>query len=119
MRSGGWSRPARSTGCRASTPSRPPLPPRSTPRTRPAPTTSPESTRAGPSPSLPQRGTALASEEEILAAQADLAAEGLYVEPTAALTLAAARTLLAAGHLRADETNVVMLGGSGLKAGSK
>ncbi|MFN8633713.1 MAG: threonine synthase [Chloroflexota bacterium] len=64
-------------------------------------------------------GTASASEEEILAAQADLAAEGLYVEPTAALTLAAARNLLANGQLRAGETTVVMLGGSGLKAGSK
>jgi threonine synthase len=63
-------------------------------------------------------GTAIASEEEILAAQADLAAEGLYVEPTAALTLAAARHLLASGQLRADETNVVMLGGSGLKQGT-
>jgi threonine synthase len=64
-------------------------------------------------------GTAVASEEEILAAQADLAAEGLYVEPTAALTLAAARELLASGQLKADQTNVVMLGGNGLKAGSK
>jgi threonine synthase len=63
-------------------------------------------------------GTAVASEEEILAAQHDLAVEGLYVEPTAALTLAAARNLLASGELRAGETNVVMLGGSGLKAGS-
>jgi threonine synthase len=64
-------------------------------------------------------GTAVASEEEILAAQADLAAEGLYVEPTAALTLAAARTLLASGQLKPDQSNVVMLGGNGLKAGSK
>ncbi|HZO31027.1 MAG TPA: threonine synthase [Chloroflexota bacterium] len=64
-------------------------------------------------------GTAVASEEEILAAQHDLAAEGLYVEPTAAVTLAAARSLLSSGQLRADETNVVMLGGSGLKAGTK
>jgi threonine synthase len=64
-------------------------------------------------------GTAIASEEEILTAQHDLAAEGLYVEPTAALTLAAARSLLRSGQLRADETNVVMLGGSGLKQGSK
>ena len=36
--------------------------------------------------------------------------EGLYVEPTAALTLAAAHNLLASGQLRAGETNVVMLG---------
>ena len=80
---------------------------------------------ADPAPRDPGRparvggGTAVASEEEILAAQHDLAAEGLYVEPTAALTLAAARSLLASGQLRADETNVVMLGGSGLKQGSK
>jgi threonine synthase len=64
-------------------------------------------------------GTAVASEEEILAAQRDLAHEGLYVEPTAALTLAGARNLLASGQLRPDETNVVMLGGSGLKQGTK
>ena len=64
-------------------------------------------------------GTAVASEEEILAARDDLAHEGLFVEPTAALTLAAARHLLASGQLKADQTNVVMLGGSGLKAGSK
>ena len=48
-----------------------------------------------------------------------IAAEGLNVEPTAALPLAAARSLLASGHLRPDETNVVMLGGSGLKQGPK
>jgi threonine synthase len=60
-------------------------------------------------------GTAAASDDEILAAQHDLAAEGFYVEPTAALPLAAARSLLASGQLRAGETNVVMLGGSGLK----
>ena len=45
-------------------------------------------------------GTAVATDDEILAAQHDLAAEGLYVEPTAALTLAAARHLLASGQLR-------------------
>lgn len=64
-------------------------------------------------------GTAVATDKEILAAQHDLAAEGLYVEPTAALPLAAARHLLAQGQLRPDQTNVVMLGGSGLKQGSK
>lgn len=64
-------------------------------------------------------GTAVATDDEILAAQHDLASEGLYVEPTAALPLAAARHLLAAGALRADETTVVMLGGSGLKQGAK
>ncbi|MGE3267790.1 MAG: threonine synthase [Chloroflexota bacterium] len=64
-------------------------------------------------------GTAVASEEEILAAQHDLALEGLYVEPTGALTLAGARNLLASGQLRPDQRNVVMLGGSGLKQGSK
>ena len=37
-------------------------------------------------------GTAVATDEEILAAQVDLAAEGLYVEPTAALPLAAPAT---------------------------
>jgi len=64
-------------------------------------------------------GTAVASEEEILAAQRDLAHEGLYVEPTGALTLAGARNLLVSGLLHPGETNVVMLGGSGLKQGTK
>jgi threonine synthase len=64
-------------------------------------------------------GTAIATDEEILAAQADLAGEGLYVEPTAALPLAAARHLLASGQLRQGETTVVMLGGSGLKQGAQ
>jgi threonine synthase len=63
--------------------------------------------------------TATATEDEILTAQRDLATEGLYVEPTAALALAAARNLLASGHLRPNETNVVMLGGSGLKQSPK
>ncbi|MCC6174624.1 MAG: threonine synthase [Chloroflexi bacterium] len=62
-------------------------------------------------------GTAVASDDEILAAGRDLAAEGLYVEPTAALALAAARSLLAAGQVRSDVTTVVILGGSGLKQG--
>ena len=60
-------------------------------------------------------GTAVADDPAILAAGRELAAQGLYVEPTAALPYAAARKLLAAGTLRAGETNVVVLTGSGLK----
>jgi len=63
-------------------------------------------------------GTAQADDAQILGSQHDLAAEGLYVEATAALGLAGARVLLAAGELRAAETNVVLLCGSGLKQGA-
>ncbi len=62
-------------------------------------------------------GTAVADDEEIVAAGRDLAAQGLYVEPTAALAYAAARKLLESGTLRPDRANVVVLTGSGLKQG--
>lgn len=55
------------------------------------------------------------SEEEIVAALGALARKGLYVEPTAAAA-AAGLTQLAATHaIRADETTVLVLTGSGLK----
>ncbi|MDP8908352.1 MAG: pyridoxal-phosphate dependent enzyme [Chloroflexota bacterium] len=63
-------------------------------------------------------GTAAADDDQIRAAQHALAAEGLYVEATAALALAGAIVLLDAGTLRAGETNVVLLCGSGLKQGA-
>ena len=62
-------------------------------------------------------GTAVADDAEIVAAGRDLAAQGFYVEPTAALAYAGARKLLAAGLVRDGETSVVVLTGSGLKQG--
>ena len=56
------------------------------------------------------------SEDEIAAATLDLARTGIYVEPTSAQAAAAFARLLAAGTIRADETTVVVLTGTGLKA---
>jgi threonine synthase len=64
-------------------------------------------------------GTAVADDDEIRAARAELAAQGLYVEPTAALAYAGARVLLGRGELRPGEVNVVVLTGSGLKSGGR
>jgi len=55
-------------------------------------------------------------EEEIRRAQKELAQEGLYVEPTAALAPAAIPKLLACGLLSPGQTVVVPLTGFGLKA---
>lgn len=55
-------------------------------------------------------------EDEIAAATLDLARTGIYVEPTCAQAAAAFARLLAAGTIRADETTVVVLTGTGLKA---
>ena len=53
------------------------------------------------------------------AAQADLAArEGVFVEPAAAITLAALRADLASGRLRGDERVVCLLTGVGFKDAS-
>jgi threonine synthase len=46
----------------------------------------------------------------------ELASTGLYAEPTSAIAGAALSKLLAAGAIRQDETTVVVLTGSGLKA---
>jgi threonine synthase len=56
------------------------------------------------------------SEAEIVAALRDLAHRGLYVEPTAAAAAAGLTRLLADGVIRPDETTVLVLTGSGLKA---
>jgi len=57
------------------------------------------------------------AEEEILGAQRSLAREeGLYVEPTAALPVAALPEIIAHGSIQKGETIVVVLTGSGLKA---
>ena len=64
-------------------------------------------------------GAVMLSEAEIIAATRDLAGMGLYVEPTAAQSAAAFAKLLAAGTITQDQTTVVVLTGSGLKAKSR
>jgi threonine synthase len=61
-------------------------------------------------------GTVAVSEEAIEAALHALARTGLYVEPTCALAAAALDDLTANGAIRADETTVVVLTGTGIKA---
>ena len=61
-------------------------------------------------------GAVMLEEEEIAAATLDLARTGIYVEPTCAQAAAAIARLLAAGTIRADETTVVVLTGTGLKS---
>ena len=56
------------------------------------------------------------SEEEIVEAMNDLARSGLYVEPTSASAAAALSVLLRRGVIRPEETTVVVLTGTGLKA---
>ncbi len=56
------------------------------------------------------------SESEIEAAHGELARTGLYVEPTCASAAAALSKLLDAGVVRPDETTVLILTGTGLKA---
>jgi threonine synthase len=60
--------------------------------------------------------TAAISEEDILAATRRLASMGLYAEPTCGSAAAAIDTFAARGMIRPDETTVVVLTGSGLKA---
>lgn len=61
-------------------------------------------------------GAVMSSEQEIVTATFDLARMGLYVEPTAGQAAAAFGKLLAAGTISAEQTTVVVLTGSGLKA---
>lgn len=60
---------------------------------------------------------AVVGDAEILAAQARLGREGLFVEPTAAVAPAAAWALAESGAFAGAETVVVPLTGHGLKAG--
>ena len=60
--------------------------------------------------------TVAVTEEEIVAAMHELAATGLYAEPTSAGAAAGLSKLIAAGAIRAGQTTVVVLTGSGLKA---
>ena len=61
-------------------------------------------------------GAVLLSEAEIGDAMLALARIGLYVEPTAAQVAAAFARLLASGAITAEQTTVLVLTGSGLKA---
>jgi threonine synthase len=62
-------------------------------------------------------GTVVAVDEaEIVEALRGLARRGLYVEPTAAAAAAGLSRLLAQGAIRPEETTVLVLTGSGLKA---
>jgi len=61
-------------------------------------------------------GAVMLSEHEIAAATLELARGGVYVEPTCAQAAAAFGRLLEAGTIRADETTVVVMTGTGLKA---
>jgi len=63
-------------------------------------------------------GTVAVPEEEIITALERLCHRGLFVEPTSATAAAAHTRLRAAGTIHAEETTVVMLSGSGLKAAS-
>jgi threonine synthase len=61
-------------------------------------------------------GAVMLEEAEIAQATLDLARTGIYVEPTCAQAAAAFARLIAAGTIRADETTVVVLTGTGLKS---
>ncbi|HYF07090.1 MAG TPA: pyridoxal-phosphate dependent enzyme, partial [Acetobacteraceae bacterium] len=61
-------------------------------------------------------GAVMLSEAEIGAATLDLARTGIYVEPTCAQAAAAFGKLLEAGTIRAEETTVVVMTGTGLKS---
>jgi threonine synthase len=64
-------------------------------------------------------GAVLASEASIAAELFDLGRTGVYVEPTSAQVVAGFSQLLAAGTIRPDETTVLVMTGSGLKATSR
>jgi threonine synthase len=61
-------------------------------------------------------GAVMLTEDEIAAATLALAATGIYVEPTAAQAAAAFGKLLASGAIAREQTTVLVLTGSGLKA---
>ena len=61
-------------------------------------------------------GAVMLSEAEIGAATLELARMGIYVEPTAAQVAAAFGKLVATGTVTAEQTTVLVLTGSGLKA---
>jgi threonine synthase len=59
------------------------------------------------------------TEDEIVSALGALARQGLYVEPTSAAGAAGLRQLLKSGAIATNETTVLVLTGSGLKASEK
>jgi threonine synthase len=61
-------------------------------------------------------GAVMLSEQEIAQATFDLARSGVYVEPTAAQPAAALIKLLSTGMITPEQTTVLVLTGSGLKA---
>jgi threonine synthase len=61
-------------------------------------------------------GAVLVSEAGIRSGLFELARIGVYVEPTSAQVVEAFSTLLAEGRIRPDETTVLVMTGSGLKA---
>ena len=61
-------------------------------------------------------GVVAVDEAEIVEALASLARKGFYVEPTSAAAAAGLGRLLESGAIRSDETTVLVLTGSGLKA---
>jgi threonine synthase len=63
-----------------------------------------------------QGGAVLIAEADIIRATLDLAAIGIYVEPTCAQAAAGFRQMLEAGTIRPDETTVLVLTGTGIKA---
>lgn len=63
--------------------------------------------------------TVALSEAELESAHAGLATMGVYVEPTSASAAAGFSKLLGAGTIRAEETTVLLMTGSGLKATQK
>lgn len=60
-----------------------------------------------------------ASEEQIVEALRSLALQGLFVEPTSAVAAAGLSQLLEHGTITSDQSTVVILTGSGLKASSR
>jgi threonine synthase len=64
-------------------------------------------------------GAVLVSEDSIASALFDLARTGVYVEPTSAQVVAGLANLLAEGRIVPDETTVLVMTGSGLKATSQ
>jgi threonine synthase len=59
------------------------------------------------------------TEDEIVRALAALASKGYYVEPTSAAAAAGLSQLIGRGVIKRDETTVLVLTGSGLKASEK
>jgi threonine synthase len=61
-------------------------------------------------------GTVAVEESSIVDGLFEMARQGIYIEPTSAVAVAGARSLLRQGVLRPTERTVVLLSGNGLKA---